>query len=162
MLNAVKQPDDILKSSTLFPDVCLKLAAEIAQRSKDPSTKVGAVIWDPKDMRVLSLGYNGFPSAVRDVREIWENRTDNTRIMKYDLVVHAEMNAIINARCDLRGKHIFTTHMPCPSCAKHIAACGIDVVIWPKDITSKSQSERDMEVCEYIFRSANITTRSNP
>ena len=152
---------DVLKSNITFPEVCLRLASEVSQRSKDPSTKVGAVIWDPRDKRVLSVGYNGFPECLPDIREVWENRTDDTKVMKYDLVIHAEMNAILNARCDLRGKHIFTTHMPCPQCAKHIASCGITAVIWPKGVTAKSQSNRDTEICEYIFRASNIVTRDN-
>jgi dCMP deaminase len=161
MLNPLKRPDVILKSNVLFPDVCLKLANEIAQRSKDPSTKVGAVIWDPKDKRVISLGYNGFPDNVPDTEEVWNNRTDTSALMKYDLVIHAEMNAILNARCDLRGKQIFVTHMPCPTCAKHIAACGIAVAVWPADSAAKGQNERDVEVCNYIFRVSNISTRNN-
>ena len=161
MLNPLKRPDVILKSNVLFPDVCLKLANEIAQRSKDPSTKVGAVIWDPKDKRVISLGYNGFPDSIPDTEEVWNNRTDTSALMKYDLVIHAEMNAILNARCDLRGKQIFVTHMPCPTCAKHIAACGIAVAVWPTDSVAKGQNERDSEVCNYIFKTSNIITRNN-
>lgn len=159
MLSPLKRPNDILNSSVLFPEVCLKLAQEIANRSKDPSTKVGAVIWDPKDKRVISLGYNGFPSTIPDLAEIWNNRTDPSALMKYDVVIHAEMNAILNARCDLRGKQIFITHMPCPTCAKHIAACGITVAVWPTDSAAKSQNERDVDVVDYIFKASNIATR---
>ncbi len=161
MLKPVMRPDVKLESPILFPAVCLKLAIEISQRSKDPNTKVGSVIWDPKDKRVISVGYNGFPSSIPDIKEIWDNRTDVGSIQKYDLVIHAEMNAILNSRCDLRGKHLFVTHMPCPICAKHIAGCGITAVIWPDGVTAKSQNERDMEICNYIFNTANIRTRNS-
>lgn len=151
--------NDTLESGITFPEVCLRLCEEVAKRSKDPSTKVGSVIWDPRDKLVLSVGYNGFPSTLPDLREIWENRTDATKIMKYDLVIHAEMNAILNARCDLRGKHIFITHKPCPTCAKHIAACGITATIWPDGASAKSQGPREHDITDYIFTTAKILLR---
>ena len=43
----------------------LTLANTVCMFSKDPSTKVGAVIVDD-DKRVVSIGYNGFPKAIKD------------------------------------------------------------------------------------------------
>ena len=65
----------------------LDLALLNAQMSKDPSTKVGAVIVGP-DREVRSMGFNGFPRGIADTRERLECRE-----VKLDLVVHAEMNA---------------------------------------------------------------------
>jgi dCMP deaminase len=62
-----------------------------ASWSKDVSTKVGAVII-PNNSDVPILGYNGFPRNVEDLPERWENRTE-----KYNYVVHAELNCILNA-----------------------------------------------------------------
>lgn len=42
----------------------LKLSQEVAQWSKDPSTKVGCVIIDDYG-RPVSFGYNGFAKGVR-------------------------------------------------------------------------------------------------
>jgi len=69
------------------------LTAFIAQWSKDPSTKVGAVIIDPRNKRIISTGFNGFPVGV-------ENTTDRlgTREIKYKMVVHAETNALMPHR----------------------------------------------------------------
>ena len=43
----------------------LELAHHESRWSKDPSTKVGAVIANDQH-QVLSLGYNGFPRGVED------------------------------------------------------------------------------------------------
>ena len=41
-----------------------------AQRSKDPSTQVGACIVS-SDNKILSMGYNGFPNGVSDDEFPW-------------------------------------------------------------------------------------------
>ena len=66
----------------------LEMARNAASWSKDPSTKVGAIIVDD-DKRVISVGYNGFPKGVRD-----DERLDD-RQEKYKIIVHAERNALL-------------------------------------------------------------------
>src|SRR3989344_2191240 len=75
----------------------LALAEHVAQWSKDPSTKTGAVIVDPNN-RVVSLGYNGFPRGVNDLPERLSNRE-----LKYKIIVHCERNALLFARESVRG-----------------------------------------------------------
>ena len=43
----------------------LALAEHVADWSKDPSTKTGAVIVRP-DRTIASMGYNGFPRGMAD------------------------------------------------------------------------------------------------
>ena len=74
----------------------LDLSQLISSWSKDPSTKVGAVVVDD-DRRVISLGYNGFPRGVSD-----DERLDN-RESKYKIVTHAEANALLFASESLKG-----------------------------------------------------------
>ena len=71
----------------------MSLAHLSAMRSKDPNTKVGAVIVDDKN-RIASIGYNGMPTGCSDYEFPWEREGDflNT---KYAYVVHAELNAIL-------------------------------------------------------------------
>jgi len=69
----------------------LDLALANALMSKDPSTKVGAVIVGP-DREIRSAGFNGLPRGVADTPERL-----NDRDTKLKLIVHAEMNAILNA-----------------------------------------------------------------
>jgi dCMP deaminase len=89
----------------------LDLAALVASWSKDPSTKVGAVIVRP-DRTVASLGYNGFPRGVADTESRYEDRET-----KYQLVVHAEANAIISAGESVKGMTMYGTLFPCCDCA---------------------------------------------
>lgn len=105
----------------------LQLAETVAQWSKDPSTKVGAVIARP-DRTVASLGYNGFPRGMRDDPELYADRE-----RKLSRVVHAELNAILNAREPLRGYTLFVWppgYGPtCDRCAVHVIQSGIARVV---------------------------------
>ena len=80
------------------------LAHLSAMRSKDPSTQVGAVIVSGEH-RVVSIGYNGFPNGCSDDEFPWDREGD-FGATKYPYVVHAELNAILNSKNDLRGKRI--------------------------------------------------------
>ena len=101
----------------------LELAKTVSTFSKDPSTKVGAVIVD-NDNRVISIGYNGFPKGIRD-----DNRLDN-RDLKYDMVVHAEANALLFANAPVKGCTIYTwPFQPCSRCASLIIQAGIQRVV---------------------------------
>lgn len=102
----------------------LRLAKHISQWSKDPSTKVGAVLSDSM-FRVLSVGYNGFPADVAD-----ENLDD--REFKYARTVHAEMNAILFREGSVWGSTLYVWPMPpCSRCAGAIIQSGISTIISP-------------------------------
>lgn len=102
----------------------LQLAETIACWSKDPSTKVGAVIARP-DRTIASLGFNGFPRGVADTPERLENRD-----VKYMLTVHAEANAILAAREPLKGFWLYVAPLhPCVNCAALIVQSGIARVV---------------------------------
>lgn len=102
----------------------LGLAREVAQWSKDPSAKVGAVVVSP-DRRRFSVGYNGFPSHISDDPALLADQ-----VMKNKLMVHAELNAILNARTDLSDWSMFITRPCCYECAKAIVQAGIGNVYW--------------------------------
>ena len=98
----------------------LQMAELVASWSKDPSTQVGAVITEHN--RIVSLGFNGYPHGISDSAE-----TDN-RELKLLKTLHAEENAILYAKRDLKGCEIWVTHFPCPNCAAKIIQTGISVV----------------------------------
>ena len=103
-----------------------------AMRSKDPSTQVGACIVDNEN-RILSTGYNGFPSGCSDDDFPWEREGDFCET-KYPFVVHAELNAILNAHGkNLAGAKIYVALFPCNECAKAIIQCGIKEIIYLSD-----------------------------
>lgn len=95
-------------------------------RSKDPSTKVGAVI-ARRDHTIVSIGYNGFPRGYPDDFELYADRA-----MKYPRVVHAEMNAVATAREPLDSSHtLYCPLIPCSECTKNLIQFGIHrVVCW--------------------------------
>ena len=103
-----------------------------AQRSKDPSTQVGACIVD-QNKKILSTGYNGFPYGCSDDEFPW-NRDESLGDTKYQFVVHAELNAILNAsEKNLRGATVYVGLFPCNECAKAIIQSGIKEVIYLSD-----------------------------
>lgn len=104
----------------------LSLAKHVSTWSKDPSTKVGAVLVDRK-LRVLGLGYNGFPRGVHD----WEDRYQH-RDLKYDMIVHAEANAILNSTGITEGSSLFLwPFMSCSRCAGLVIQASIAEVYYP-------------------------------
>lgn len=101
-----------------------------AQRSKDPSTQVGACIVS-QDNIIISTGYNGLPNGCSDDEFPWAREGEQT---KYPFVVHAELNAILNSNGrDLRGSRIFVDLFPCNECAKAIIQSGIREVVYLSD-----------------------------
>ena len=102
-----------------------------AMRSKDPSTQVGAVIVSGEH-RVVSIGYNGFPNGCSDDEFPWDREGD-FGATKYPYVVHAELNAILNSKNDLRGCSIYVSLFPCNECAKAIIQSGISRIVYESD-----------------------------
>ncbi|MBR3201746.1 MAG: dCMP deaminase family protein [Mogibacterium sp.] len=101
-----------------------------AKRSKDPNTQVGACIVDKNNV-ILTTGYNGFPKGCSDDEFPWDREGE---ITKYPFVVHAELNAILNASGkDLSGSRIYVALFPCNECAKAIIQSGIKEVIYLSD-----------------------------
>ena len=113
----------------------LELASYVSLWSKDPSTKVGAVIANDQK-QVLSLGYNGFPRGVDD----WASRYED-REMKLLYVAHAERNALDNAFTDVRGATMYTSLCPCNECAKSIIQRGIKRVV-ARSFPTETQKQR--------------------
>jgi len=111
-----------MSNSSKWDTRFLDLASLVSSWSKDPSTRVGAVIVD-RDNRVVSLGFNGFPAGVDD-RVL-------SRDQKLLRTIHAERNALHFAHCDVSGCTIYVTHPPCSHCAADIIQKRIARVVFP-------------------------------
>ena len=108
------------------------IAKLAAKRSKDPNTQVGACIVSPDNI-IISTGYNGMPKGCSDDEFPWD-REGQQDMTKYPYVVHAELNAILNANGrDLRGSRIYVALFPCNECAKAIIQSGISEVLYLSD-----------------------------
>lgn len=116
-----------MKAVSKWDQRFLDLAAHVAAWSKDPSTKVGAVIVN-HEKRIISVGFNGFHQWAKDDPELYADRD-----YKYAHIIHAEENAILFAdRWSLRGATLYTwPFMPCSSCAAKIVQSGIMRVVAP-------------------------------
>ena len=147
-----------------WDELFIMQAAVFAQKSKDPSTKVGCVIVGD-DNAVLSMGFNGFP---RGINEHDKNRWK--RPEKYNWVEHAERNAIYNAArhgINLKGSRLYLNWDPkgiCSDCARALIQVGIKEVIGPdKSFTGKGAGKHySIEYSEMMLDEANIKVRVIP
>jgi len=122
-----------------WEDYFMGVAILASMRSKDPGTQVGCCIVG-NDRIILSTGYNGFPKGCSDDEYPWE-RTGEPNCTKYPFVVHAEMNAILNAGGkSLQGATVYTTLFPCNECAKALIQSGIKEVIYFSDKYANTES----------------------
>jgi dCMP deaminase len=135
----------------------LDLAKLISTWSKDPSTKVGSVICNKK--QIVSMGYNGFPPGVDD------NERLNNREEKYRFILHAENNAILYSKEPLRGCTIYTyPFMPCPHCTSMIIQSGIQTVVsyyvdhdrWNDNFKLSCQLLREAKKDLVLYRNTNL------
>ena len=109
------------------------IAMLAAKRSKDPNTQVGACIVSTDNI-IISTGYNGMPKGCSDDEFPWERTGEDENETKYPYVVHAELNAILNASGrDLRGSRIYVALFPCNECAKAIIQSGVKEVYYLSD-----------------------------
>jgi len=102
-----------------------------AKRSKDPATQVGCCITN--NNKIVGVGYNGMPNGIPDNDEnfSWSKEGDFLH-SKYAYVVHAELNAILNApnSAQLKNATLYCTLAPCNECMKAIIQSGIKKVIF--------------------------------
>ena len=113
-------------------DQChMSMAHEASKRSPDAQTKVGAFLTN-ETHEPVSAGYNGFPKGFPDYR------LPNMRPDKYDWMVHAEMNAILNAARQgklTKDTIMYCTHQPCKNCTLSMWQAGIKHVVFDNSTT---------------------------
>lgn len=105
----------------------INVACMVSTWSKDPGTKVGAVL--VSERRIIATGYNGFPQGIEDLDSRYNNRET-----KLALTVHAEVNAILNAAkngAKTENTTLYVTFPPCVSCATAVIQAGVTRVVRP-------------------------------
>ena len=117
----------------------MSIAILVSLRSKDPSSKVGAVL--VRDNKILGTGYNGFPSGCDESRFPWDREVDSKGWIntKYPYVIHAEANALMNTVAHCRDAQLYVTMHPCNECAKLLIQGGV------KQVTFLSDKHRENE-----------------
>ena len=147
----------------------LQLAIDHARMSKDPSTHVGSVIVGP-DREIRSSGFNGFPRGIADDLERLHDRDT-----KLKLVVHAEMNAILNAArvgIPLKGCTLYLAATdqsglvwggaPCTRCTVEIIQAGIAEIVTRPFKTVPSRWADDVAFAKSLLTEAGLRYREVP
>ena len=97
----------------------------VSQWSRDPSTKVGAVI--TREKVIVSSGYNGFPRSMPDRVESYVNRDE-----KLSRIIHGEVNALIFSQQSVEGCTLTTfPFSPCDRCSVILLQAGIKRFVFP-------------------------------
>lgn len=164
-LHEQKRAGDVLSWDETF----MALVSVISRRSKDPRTRVGAVIVNEHN-HVVALGYNGFPVGVDDDEFPWcrtpyddpldrKPTPDNDMWLhtKHPYVCHAEVNAVLNKNSEsTRGSKLYVGLFPCHECAKVVIQAGIREVVYCLDKNLKSPSG---QASMRMFRAAGVVLR---
>lgn len=132
----------------------LSLAQAVAQWSKDPTTKVGAVAV-AHSKQILETGFNGLPRGVHDLPERME------RPAKYIWTAHAEENLVAHAaRKVLEGSTVYVTHLCCNACARMLINAGVAKVVVGSGQTSMPLEQ--FEAALAMFEEAGVELEHTP
>ena len=138
---------------TNWPARYISLAEYISQWSKDPSTKVGAVLFRT-DGSIISMGYNGFPRGMSDDPALLADRE-----IKLKMTIHAEENAILAAvrnGSSVEGACVAVTHHPCSRCAAKLSQAGIRRVYYRPDAAFEERWADDVALARAMFNQLGV------
>jgi dCMP deaminase len=130
-----------------WDETFLQIACDIAKRSPDAQTPVGAVIVDT-NKHIMSVGYNGWMPGIDD------DLIPNVRPHKHDWVIHAELNALLNCEVRPRGATLYCTHQPCLPCFYDCVAARIGELVYIRDSSTTNTQDKDVdwEVALFLTR----------
>jgi dCMP deaminase len=148
--------------SFTWDEYFMTMAYLVSMKSKDPSTRVGAVLVGP-DREIRATGYNGLPRGVADRAYRYEDRE-----YKLQAVNHAEENAILN--CALtgvtaKGCVIYSPWLPCSRCTKSIIQAGIVEVVYDANFPGNKAGESSdwktsMEISHEMLTEVGVIVRA--
>lgn len=146
-----------IKKSRLSWDETFLYQAYIASfRSHDAQTQCGCVL--ARDNTILSTGYNGY------VRGLYDDVLPNVRPWKYDFMVHAEHNAILNcARNGIStlGATAYITGEPCNWCLQYMWQVGITRIIYSNfsdvNMVKNDEFKAKQELLLLLMKPKNLT-----
>ena len=115
------------------------MADLFASQHSQQDKQVGACLVSP-DRRQYSFGYNGPPKSCRD----WDEDVDAH--------IHAELNAVLNAKVDITGWTMFTTFHPCLACAANIIQKDLARVICPPIDEESEWAPSQLEAQKILLR----------
>lgn len=132
------------------------LAYEASLMSKDPSTRVGSVL--VKDRRVVGTGFNGFPAGIKDDRRLHD------REVKYKIILHSEVNALLQAGREAKDSTLYVygfSSAPCTRCTAQLIQAGVSrVVAYGGSVPDRWKDDFDM--AEGLLREAGVELNIHP
>lgn len=118
----------------------------ISQKSKDPKTKIGAVLVRMGETDPISTGFNGFPRGIYDKEDLYLNRET-----KYPRICHAEFNSVMNAArkgVSTLNSILYTQSPVCNECAKAVIQAGIIKVVYHKQFPRMNHLTKWVDSCK--------------
>lgn len=155
----IETNQEISKSQRDWDIFWLQLCVQISKKSKDRSTKIGSIVVSP-DNKHTSMGWNGFPTGIKDDEEYY-----HTRPTKYQITAHAEQNALDNCIFDVKGWTLYVScGGPCTGCTRSIIQKGIRrIVHFDGKFEGKgSHWESDLELSRIMLNEVGIITSTYP
>jgi dCMP deaminase len=122
----------------------LTIAHVLAERSHDSETKVGAVITDANHI-IIGTGFNGFPKGIQDCD------LPTTRPGKYDWMLHAEENAVLNCSHRPTNGIAYVTTIPCFPCLKRLWQFGVTTIYYSTLYVAKSIDNKRLVLTEDLI-----------
>lgn len=135
----------------------LEITKLTSKRSNCIKKNVGSII--VKDTRILSLGYNGTPSGMKNCFEggckRCNGQSKSGENLDLCICLHAEENAMLYIGISkLNGSTLYSTLMPCMGCTKKIIQCGIKRVVYIDDYNKELDN-----ICLELLNDNNIIVK---
>lgn len=131
-----------------WPRVMMAIAAAAATRSRDETTRVGAVVCDSR-WKVLGTGYNGGPAGSPESLPAGGPA-------RHLCTVHAEENALLQAIMSagptgIGWAMLFSTHRPCARCIRLASHLGVSAIHFGLDQLSDLQADDADEIERILY-----------
>ncbi|OWA51726.1 Deoxycytidylate deaminase [Hypsibius exemplaris] len=151
-MTGVKKRDNYISWEEYF----MAVSFLSAQRSKDPSSQVGACIVS-EEQKIVGIGYNGMPNGCSDDELPWARNAASLLDTKYPYVCHAEMNAIMNKNsASVKDCTMYVALFPCNECAKLCIQSGIKEIVY---ISDKYREKDEFIASRRLFNMAGVKLR---
>lgn len=105
----------------------IQIAKDVATRATCPRKKVGAIV--VKNSQIISSGYNGAPKEMEHCTDVGCMVVNN----HCERVVHAELNALLQAGKEAKDATLYSTVLPCTICLKACIQVGIKRIVYLED-----------------------------
>lgn len=115
----------------------IAIAAVYSSRGSCDRLRVACVL--VKDKKIVNAGYNGSMADTPTCDEVGHDILNDHCVRS----LHAELNALSNAKCDLNGATAYIIHTPCLGCVKQLGQNGISRIVYVGEYDNKDGGRID-------------------